>query len=51
MEKSIIKKLKFIHGRLETLAEELESMEVKVSVDIWTLVFMLWDLDEVRRRE
>jgi len=48
MDKSIIKKLAFIQRRLETLANELDSQDIEVTVDVWAMVFMLYDLDEVR---
>ncbi len=52
MDKSIIKKLTYLHKRLETLAQELdnfdEDRQSSISVDVWALVFMLYDLDEVR---
>ncbi len=51
MDESIVKKLMFIHRRLEDLVCELEKREIEVSVDLWVLIFMLYDMDQVRFME
>jgi len=51
MDESIVKKLVFIHERLEDLVCELEKRGIEVGVDLWTLIFMLYDMDQVRFME